>query len=100
MNTTTPSPTPETDAIVSNDTGDSGFLAELIKICRKLERERDEAREQLQAMREAVKNTNHFASIILAEAGKQWLATEPLPDVASIEAVAQQIKDELKPFLP
>lgn len=65
---------------------------------RLMEVERDEAREELKAMREAIKNANHFASIILAEAGKQWRATEPLPDVASIEAVAQQIKDELQPF--
>lgn len=29
-----------------------------------------------------------------------YLKTQPLPDIASIEALAQQIEDELKPFLP
>lgn len=56
MNTTTP----ETDAVVLNDTGDSGFLAELVKTCRKLERDRDEAKEQLEAMRTATKEAHRF----------------------------------------
>lgn len=55
---------------------------------------------EIQAMRRAIKNASHFAGIILHEAGKQWQATTPLPDVASIEAVAQQIEDELQPFIP
>ncbi len=43
MSTTTPQPTPETDVVVANDTGDNGFLDEIVKTCRRLERERDEA---------------------------------------------------------
>lgn len=54
---------------------------------------------EIAAMREAIKNASHFAAHILTESGKQWQATEPLPDVASIEAVAQQIQDELQPFI-
>lgn len=54
---------------------------------------------EIQAMREAINNASHFASCILTEAGRQWQATQPLPDIASIEAVAQQIQDELQPFI-
>lgn len=59
----------------------------------------NEAARKIEQMREAIKNAAHFASCILIEAGKQWQATQPLPDAAVIEAVAQQIQDELQPFL-
>jgi len=54
---------------------------------------------EIQAMREAIRNASHFASCILTEAGRQWQATQPLPDIASIEAIAQQIQDELQRFI-
>lgn len=60
MNTTTSPLTPETDALAVVCYGEGGieasygFRAVPIKDCRKLERERDEAREQLQAMREVI----------------------------------------------
>lgn len=38
------SETPETDAVISADTGDSGFIRNLVQLARRLERERDEAR--------------------------------------------------------
>ena len=107
-------PTPETDAKWHG----GHFVSETMacEFAEKLERERDEAREELarlqtmaasvadvlakrDAMIGAIKGASFFASQILAESSKQWQATQPLPDTASIEALAQQIEDKLKPFL-
>lgn len=98
------SDTPETDAaLVDHMPKDATEWSEhylaLSVHARKLERERDELSKKIEEMREAIKNAAHFASCILIEAGKQWQATQPLPDAAVIEAVAQQIQDELQPFL-
>jgi hypothetical protein len=38
-------PTPETDAVIAGDMGDSTHLGDMEKLCRKLERERDQLRE-------------------------------------------------------
>ena len=45
-------PTPETDAVVKNDCGGSGYIHNLAKLAEKLERERDEARRDLAAAEE------------------------------------------------
>jgi hypothetical protein len=51
----TPRPTPETDAEVGYFDLETAVSADF---ARKLERERDEAREQLEAMREAIKEVS------------------------------------------
>lgn len=67
MNTTTSPPTPETDAaLVDHMPKDATEWSEhYLALCihsRKLERERDEARDQLKAMREAITEVfNSFA---------------------------------------
>lgn len=38
-------PTPETDALIANDMGDSTHLRDMETLCRRLERERDQLRE-------------------------------------------------------
>ena len=40
-------PTPETDAVIAGDMGDSTHLSDMENLCRKLERERDEAKDLL-----------------------------------------------------
>lgn len=92
-------PTPETDLEEANQTQRFGGYMVKADFARRLERERDAARAEIEAMREAIKNASHFASCILTEAGRQWQATQPLPDIASIEAIAQQIQDELQRFI-
>jgi len=52
-----PRPTPETDAVFAKQNGQLCGGANL-DFARKLERERDEARDQLQAMREAIEDVN------------------------------------------
>lgn len=37
-------PTPETDAVIDSDMGDSTHLSDMEALCRKLERERDQLR--------------------------------------------------------
>lgn len=101
MSMTPETPTPETDALESKMVGSTqnARYYGTLRLARKLERERDAARAENAAMRAVIKNTSHFASCILTEAGRQWQATQPLPDIASIEAVAQQIQDELQRFI-
>lgn len=41
-------PTPETDAVIAGDMGDSTHLSEMEALCRKLEIERDQLKEQLE----------------------------------------------------
>ena len=48
------SDTPETDMVVAADTGDSGFIRALVQLAHRLERERDEAREENKKFREAL----------------------------------------------
>lgn len=64
-----------------------------IWLCRKLERERDEARELARELRDALEK-------IAQEAGKQWQATEPLPDIATIEKIATGACDKAGDVLP
>ena len=55
MNTTTPRPTPETDAKASPHIGFYSCATVPANFARALERERDEAREENEAMREAIR---------------------------------------------
>jgi len=123
----TPRPTPETDVVVANDTGDNGFLDEIVKTCRRLERERDETVKQLEAMRdelqkvcqqrdawamrcdkldvtamreaikEAIDSLNKCSRVIGAPKTYEW-ADEDVCDAAYNSA--QTTLAKLKPFLP
>lgn len=57
MTPTTPRPTPETDAVFAKQNGQLCGGANL-DFARRLERERDEARDQVQAMREAIREVS------------------------------------------
>lgn len=58
MNTTTPPPTPETDAIILPRNRACLTQYEWREHGRRLERERNEARDQLKAMREVIEDVN------------------------------------------
>lgn len=90
MSTTTPRPTPETDAEVKDF--DAPWLYYVnADFARKLERERDEAHEQLKAMREAIKE----AYEALKELRSFYIEMTNLPPCAANAALAK-----LQPFLP
>ena len=105
MNTITPPPTPETDALAVVCYGEGGieashgFRAVPIKDCRKLERERDEAREQIEAMREAIREAGH----ILGYYRKFTPALVDLPEDIWLETVeGKQVLSaltKLQPFI-
>ena len=44
-------PTPESDAVIGNDSGDSGYIFNLAQLARRLERERDAALDREAAIR-------------------------------------------------
>jgi len=54
MNTNTHTDTPETDAVIASDAGDSGFIRDLVIHARKLERERDAALRELAKLKEVM----------------------------------------------
>ena len=106
----TPRPTPETDAEVKDF--DAPWLYYVnADFARKLERERDEAREQLEAMREAIKKGHDAltgcvddSGELLAERG--WWRDEPRCGYqARYEETKQRIEDaeaalaKLKPYI-
>ena len=45
--------TPETDMVVASDNGDSGFIKDLVQLARRLERERNGLKLQLEKLRDA-----------------------------------------------
>lgn len=104
----TPRPTPETDAEVGYFDLETAVSADF---ARKLERERDEARDQLEAMREAIKKGYDAltgcvddSGELLAERG--WWRDEPRCGYqARYEETKQRIEDaeaaltKLKPFI-
>lgn len=106
----TPRPTPETDAESINGAHHPQFV--FSDFARKLERERDEAREQVEAMREAIKEAYEAltgcvddSGELLAERG--WWRDEPRCGYqARYEETKQRIEDaeaalaKLQPFLP
>jgi len=55
------SDTAETDMVVAADTGDSGFIRNLVQLARRLERERDEARIELERVRKELVDANRGA---------------------------------------
>lgn len=50
------SKTPRTDAVIANDKGDSGFIAELAKLSRSLEEENADLKEALEKAKEFVQS--------------------------------------------
>lgn len=58
MNTTIPRSTPETDAEIKTTDYLTGEPVVVADFARKLERERNEARDQLKAMREAIREVS------------------------------------------
>ena len=84
MNTTTPRPTPETNAEVKDF--DAPWLYYVnADFARKLERERDEARDQLKAMREAIEE----AYEALKELRSFYIEMTNLPPCAANAALAK-----------
>lgn len=105
---TTQRPTPETDAVIKaaiqNEDEDHERLA---YFARKLERERDEAREQLEAMREAIKEAHAFVDKI-SESARSPGGLPMCPECLCIPAWDEEHNDtcsisnllsKLQPFL-
>ena len=51
-------PTPETDAVIASDMGDSTHLSDMEALCRKLERERDQLRKVSDDFADTVRMVN------------------------------------------
>ena len=89
----TPRPTPETDAAEINLGSACGQFSEWYvkpSFARKLERERDEAREQLKAMRGAIREAHRFIRDIVKNHECGW----------DVDAHGESILTKLQPFLP
>ena len=106
MNTTTPLPTPETDAEARKCHGiPDGFNLPKFSyvtsaFASKLERERDEAREQLKAMREAIKEA--WIQVKYAESGFAGLALRVCPNDSAVDLVLSRMTKalaKLQPFI-
>jgi hypothetical protein len=67
---------------------------------RRLERERDAARAENAAMREAIREARDVLQLVVLETCKQWDTTQPLPCVGAIEKEAFATLAKLKPFIP
>ena len=92
MSTTTQRPTPETDAAEINLGSACGQFSEwYVKpdFARKLERERDEAREQIEAMREAIKDI-----YCLTEG-----CADGAPDASAHDKLCNEVAAKLQPFI-
>ena len=101
MSTTTKRPTPETDAAIKaaiiNEDEDHERLA---AVARQLERKRDEAREQLEAMREAIKGA--WVEMQYAEARFAGWALRLAPNDPDTDSVLHKTGEairKLQPFL-
>lgn len=66
----TETPTPETDEAIRADTGDSGVIANLANLSRKLERERDAALAKLASIRELlpISGDSYYDAMDIADA--------------------------------
>lgn len=93
MSTTTQRPTPETDAVANTAwdgaTDDYSAYAKMLSHARKLERERDEARVQLEAMREAIKDI-YFLTEGCADGA---------PDASAHDKLCNEVAAKLQPFI-
>jgi hypothetical protein len=56
------SDTAETDMVVAADTGDSGFIRNLVQLARRLERERDEARRERDELNNSLKCIEEYGT--------------------------------------
>lgn len=97
MSTTTQRPTPETDqAWAKWPYAGPGVHA---NFARKLERERDEAREQLEAMREAIKGA-HRALTDVELRGREFEEGHcPYALASYLQSIADRALKKLQPFL-
>lgn len=102
MSTTTQRPTPETDAAEINLGSACGQFSEwYVKpdFARKLERERDEAREQIEAMREAIKGA-HRALTDVELRGREFEEGHcPYALASYLQSIADRALKKLQPFL-
>lgn len=116
MNTTTSPPTPETDAATFKILSSLQSGTEKVvhaEICAKLERELNEAREQLEAMREAIKEGYDALTECVDDSGELlaehgWWKDEPRCDyqirydehkqrIENAEAALTKLKPFIKP---
>lgn len=89
---------PETDAAIRKT-----WPADAVAIAIKLERERDEAREQLEAMREAIKEAHYALAYVYNHgAGSCAFPFRAEDDLCSENRFhhVQDALDALKPFFP
>jgi hypothetical protein len=85
----TPRPTPETDAKASPHIGFYSCATVPADFARRLERERDEARDQVQAMREAIR-----------EVSLQLTFAEKVSGASVLHIYVYDALIKLQPFLP
>jgi hypothetical protein len=92
-------PTPETDAAIKESEGQWSFV--LKETCKRLERERDEAREQVQRLRVQLNHytqANEMAEQAFSERNKAHeIAEQAIDDLAWFnETNAQRLRNELQ----
>ncbi len=101
MSTTPETPTPETDALESKMVGSTqnARYYGTLRLARKLERERDAARAENEAMREAITSSYHmlkyferFTPNLVALTEQQWINTQEGKNTMSALT-------KLKPFI-
>jgi len=88
-------PTPETLAALDSIIAEHGELNEetapkiLVQLCKKLERERDEARAEIETMREVINQTYDMTEGY----------ADGAPDATAHDKLCNEISSKLKPFI-